>query len=130
MNMFGFDLSKMLGGDGEGDGKGGGGFIMNMIMKQLAAPGTQKMLADKADEMFAHTAQQVNCKQENVSFLIKQELLPATNEKGLVMEENAEGVAVQKLEKRVIIYVMDGGKAVQKIELSQFLSMMNPATAG
>ena len=51
-----FDLGKMLGGDGSG----GGGMIMNMIMKQLASPGTQKMISGKIDEMFAHLAGSVS----------------------------------------------------------------------
>ena len=122
--MFGFDLSKML--SGGGDEKGGGGMIMNMIMKQLASPGTQKMIAGKIDEMFAHLAGSVNCQKEDLSLLLKLENVPVKNEKGdLMLEATTEGgVAVQKFEQKAIIYVMVGGKAVQKIAIDQFLAMM------
>jgi len=121
--MFGFDIGKML--SGGGDEKGGGGMIMNMIMKQLASPGTQKMIAGKVDEMFSHLAGSVNCQKEELALLLKLENVPAKDEKGdLLLEQGSDGVAVQKLEQKAIIYVMVGGKAVQKIAIDQFLAMM------
>jgi hypothetical protein len=121
--MFGLDIGKML--SGNGDEKGGGGMIMNMIMKQLASPGTQKMIAGKIDEMFAHLAGSVNCSKEDLSLLLKLENVPATNEKGeFLLEQNSSGQAVQVINQKAIIYVMVGGKAVQKIAIDQFLAMM------
>lgn len=119
--MFGFDLGKMLGGDGGG----GNGMIMNMIMKQLASPGTQKMIAGKIDEMFAHLAGSVKCEKKDLSLLLKLEMAPELNEKGEhLLEDDGKGVAVQKLTQKAIVYVMVGNKAVQKIAIDQFLAMM------
>ncbi len=129
--MFGFDLTKMLGGGGDDEGKGGGGFIMNMIMKQLAAPGTQKMITGKIDEMFAHLAGTVNCKKENLALLLKLENVPAKDEKGVfLLEEGPGGVSAQKFEQKAIIYVMVDGKAAQKIAIDQFLAMMQDQGGG
>jgi len=116
-----FDLGKMLGGDGSG----GGGMIMNMIMKQLASPGTQKMISGKIDEMFAHLAGSVKCNKEDLGLFLKLEMVPAIDEKGVhLLEAGKDGVSVQKLEQKAIIYVMVGDKAVQKIAIDQFLAMM------
>lgn len=114
------DLGKMLGGDSSG----GGGIIMNMIMKQLASPGTQKMISGKIDEMFSHLAGSVKCEKKDLGLLLKLENVPVLNEKGEALLETTNGVAVQKLEQKAIIYVMVGGKAVQKIAIDQFLAMM------
>jgi hypothetical protein len=124
MSLFGFDIGKMLGGGGEEGGSGGGGMIMNMIMKQLASPGTQKMIAGKVDEMFAHLAGSVNCKKEDLALLLKLESLPAKDESGTFLLEEKDGVSSQKFENKAIIYVMVEGKAVQKIAIDQFLAMM------
>ena len=122
--MFGFDLGKMLSGDGGGLMGGG---ITKMLMGQLSSPGTQKMIAEKIDEMLVGLAQRVNCKQEELSLLFKMEQVPAKNEKGeLLLEENSEGVSVQKMEKAPIIYVMVGNSAKEKIFLKDLLAMMKP----
>lgn len=128
--MFGFDLGKMLGGGGDEKG-GGNGMIMNMIMKQLASPGTQKMISGKIDEMFAHLANSVKCSKEELSLLLKLETVPAMSDKGdHLLEEGKDGVAVQKFEQKAIIYVMVGNKAVQKIAIDQFLAMMQQDQGG
>jgi hypothetical protein len=122
--MFGLDLGKMLSGDGGGMG---GNMITNMLMKQLAAPGTQKMITEKIDEMLSVLAQRVNCKEEELSLLFKMEKISVKNENGeLLLEENNEGVSVQKMEKAPIIYVMVGNAAKEKIFLKDFLAMMKP----
>jgi hypothetical protein len=122
--MFGLDLGKMLSGDGGGMG---GNMITNMLMKQLSSPGTQKMITDKIDEMLTSLSQRVNCKKEELSLLFKMEMVPVKNEKGeLLLEENKEGVSVQKMENSPIIYVMVKNSAKEKIFLKDFLAMMKP----
>ena len=127
--LGGLDLGKMLSGNGEG----GGGMIMNMVMKQLASPGTQKMITGKIEDMFIHLAGTVkNCTKEELSLLLKLELVdvkdndgPAKNENGdILLETNEAGVATIKKELKAIVYVMVGNKAVQKIAIDQFLAMM------
>ena len=52
-------------------------------------------------------------------------MVPAIDEKGVhLLEAGKDGVSVQKLEQKAIIYVMVGDKAVQKIAIDQFLAMM------
>lgn len=127
--MFGLDIGKML----SGEGGGGGNMLTNMIMNQLASPGVQKMIASKSDEIFEHVAQSVKADKSQVSFLIKQELVPVTDDKGQPLLESAASngtPAVQKTERKAIIYIMVGSKAVQKIAIDQFLAMMTQGQGG
>lgn len=101
-----------------------GGSIMSLITKQLASPGTQKMIAEKLDEMYAHLANEHNCQKEDVSLMLKLEKLPVHDEKGNIrMDENGEVVK----ENRGIIYVIVKGNPVTKIAVDQFLALMTPA---
>jgi hypothetical protein len=126
MGLFDFNIAKMLSGDEKESGGGGGGFIMNMLMKQMSAPGTQKMITGKAVEMFDFLAGSVKATRDDVSLLLKIEKLPVKNEQGdHLIETGQDGIAVQQFEDKLIAYVMVAGKAVQKIEASQFLAMMS-----
>lgn len=126
--MFGFDLTKMLSGEG-----GGGNMITNMLMKQLSAPGTTKMINGKIDEMFSFLANNVNADKSKVMLSMKLEMVPVKDENGnLLMEPGKDGSsgAVQKLEQKAIVYVVVDGKAVQKIAIDQFLAMMTQEQGG
>lgn len=54
--MFGFDLGKMLSGEGKGMGGMFGGSILNMVKGQLASEKTRKMITTKVVEMAQHLA--------------------------------------------------------------------------
>lgn len=130
--MFGFDIGKLLSGDPEkANSGGGGGMIMNMIMKQIASPGTQKMISGKIDEMFAYLAgsESIKCDKKDLSLLMKLENVPVIENGQHLLEEGKDGIAAQKFEQKAIIYVMVGSKAVQKIAIDQFLAMMNQGAA-
>lgn len=108
---------------GSGGGGGMGAMVQNFIMGQMKDPKTQKMISDKVGEMYAHLAEQFKCKKEDVGIFAKLEAV--TVKEGDVIKLGEDGQPMK--EEKLVLYVYVEGKAVQKILIDQFLSMM---TAG
>lgn len=106
--MFGLDIGKMLSGEG-----GGNNMITNMIMGQLASPGTAKMLNAKGLEMFGFLASSKGIDKKDVSLLVKVENVPVKDQNGN-----------ETTEEKLYLYVLNQSKAIEKIAIDEFIAMM------
>ena len=102
------DLGSLLGGGGEGNGLGGS-MIANLVVGQLSNPNTIKMLNEKGIEMFEFLAKNKNISRKDVNVLTKIEEVP---------DENGN------MKEKLYLYVLDKNKAIEKIAVDKFITMM------
>ncbi len=125
-----FDFKSILNGltEGGGTGEGGGMFggpIMGIITQQLSSPSTQKMIDGKLIEFFKHLSERFECEISDVHLMLGIVGVP-------VMTDGQDGNQViqmgedgkQLIEQKGIVYIYVKGKAVEKIFIKDFMSMM------
>lgn len=97
--------------------------FMEMMMKQLASPTTQKMIGGKMNEMFSFLSEQFSCKTTDVSLELKLVSVPELDKNGkpimiegpiVVKDDNGNPIIVEAKDKEGKVIMED--KMVQELD--------------